>query len=154
MNFNPRAPCGARPVTYCQYGDSRIFQSTRPLRGATTTLLAVAVWFIFQSTRPLRGATSQLRREDGWQGISIHAPLAGRDFQTMTRTTKLSLFQSTRPLRGATAERWLLRNWAWKFQSTRPLRGATESDWDFDLLADISIHAPLAGRDPEPSPEP
>ena len=33
--FNPRAPCGARPVVYRETGKESIFQPTRPLRGAT-----------------------------------------------------------------------------------------------------------------------
>ena len=34
---------------------------------------------LFQSTRPLRGATGQLRDLPHREDISIHAPLAGRD---------------------------------------------------------------------------
>ena len=57
-NFNPRAPCGARP------------RSTRS--SATPSL--------FQPTRPLRGATgSGLGRQGRLTPISTHAPLAGRD---------------------------------------------------------------------------
>ena len=34
--FNPRAPCGARHgVVYRETGKESIFQSTRPVRGAT-----------------------------------------------------------------------------------------------------------------------
>ena len=78
----------------------------------------------FQSTRPLRGATRR-----------VHNYLA------------VWLFQSTRPLRGATwgTSRWTAQSWL--FQSTRPLRGATkvmETAWAWEQ---ISIHAPLAGRD-------
>ena len=57
MHFNPRAPCGARLSDRLKAGDSLIFQSTRPLRGATL------------APPPL---LSELL-------ISIHAPLAGRD---------------------------------------------------------------------------
>ena len=35
-NFNPRAPCGARPGGFTMNIDSTIFQSTRPMRGATS----------------------------------------------------------------------------------------------------------------------
>ena len=34
-NFNPRAPCGARPQVLLDMMQRTIFQSTRPLRGAT-----------------------------------------------------------------------------------------------------------------------
>ena len=34
-NFNPRAPCGARPPLFWFYYEDSEFQPTRPLRGAT-----------------------------------------------------------------------------------------------------------------------
>ena len=37
--FNPRAPCGARPPPESPRRFTRIFQSTRPVRGATTAAL-------------------------------------------------------------------------------------------------------------------
>ena len=50
------------------------------MRGATLLArVAVAVLCLFQSTRPMRGATvrdDDLRHR---RGISIHAPHAGRD---------------------------------------------------------------------------
>ena len=58
MDFNPRAPCGAR--LYLPLGENplALFQSTRPVRGAT---------------RFGHGGLSHGR-------ISIHAPRAGRDY--------------------------------------------------------------------------
>ena len=56
--------------------------------------------------------------------VSIHAPLAGRDFLGYGVDAGRILFQSTRPSRGATAQ----------------LRVQTH-------LVFVSIHAPLAGRD-------
>ena len=56
-------------------------------------------------------------------------------------------------MRGATTEptnRWHLLG----FQSTRPLRGATEHITCFDFCLNISIHAPLAGRDVPDIPRP
>ena len=102
-HFNPRAPCGARPSTGAHSSANGVFQSTRPLRGATvavislilagdtfqstrplrgaTALAAYRPVFpnIFQSTRPLRGATSAPAAHRRRLPISIHAPLAGRD---------------------------------------------------------------------------
>ena len=34
-NFNPRAPCGARPIKFTEASSPDQFQSTRPVRGAT-----------------------------------------------------------------------------------------------------------------------
>ena len=57
------------------------FQSTRPLRGATSAKLSTPPQYNrFQSTRPLRGATAGVPPEaDPQAQISIHAPLTGRD---------------------------------------------------------------------------
>ena len=38
--------------------DYKAFQSTRPVRGATSYALMVISFILFQSTRPVRGATS------------------------------------------------------------------------------------------------
>ena len=79
IHFNPRAPCGARLVKRMCCFLPALFQSTRPLRGATQRHDPAQRGFAFQSTRPLRGATASLA-EQYYRG----------------------LFQSTRPLRGAT----------------------------------------------------
>ena len=55
--FNPRAPCGARPLIKLLYGSFLSFQSTRP------------VW----------GATTADRQKHLLIKISIHAPRVGRD---------------------------------------------------------------------------
>ncbi len=57
-NFNPRAPCGARPCRRHAQVGAKIFQSTRPLRGATLNSRRKEKAMKFQSTRPLRGATA------------------------------------------------------------------------------------------------
>ena len=146
--FNPRAPCGVRPRSVPSTAAGRHFQSTHPLRGATT--IWRTTWqsaLPFQSTHPLRGATS---------AFAVFSALA-------------STFQSTRPLRGATSARWRRKRprkhfnprapcgarptflashrWLIPFQSTRPLRGATMTLGEGKKKVYISIHAPLAGRD-------
>ena len=81
-NFNPRTPCGVRlalPRTqYCRPQ----FQSTHPVRGATTTRGFRRAVARFQSTHPVRGATLKITR--------AHRP---------------QRFQSTHPVRGATIVR-------------------------------------------------
>ena len=64
LDFNPRAPCGAR--RFCRVSNAPITE--------------------FQPTRPLRGATNKL--PDGLQvgDISTHAPLAGRDSKSVQIT--------------------------------------------------------------------
>ena len=147
-NFNSRAPCGARRgVTWRQITPPR-FQSTRPMRGATSagadgsgstsdfnprapcgarpggnTVYMVGD-VLFQSTRPMRGATES--QEDNYTslGISIHAPHAGRDCLRALPSWNLFDFNPRAPC------------------GARPL-GKTVVRADFI----ISIHAPHAGRD-------
>ena len=123
--FNPRTPCGVRPLCNDRNDSNDIFQSTHPLRGATVGLQQQPGHIAFQSTHPLRGATTYFIR--------------------MSRV--LEKFQSTHPLRGATPcskpFHLLLLNFNPRtpcgvrqlsvyseivtklFQSTHPLRGAT-----------------------------
>ena len=79
-NFNPRAPCGARRGYRTPEYNAKVFQSTRPMRGATRDL----------------GQLGQQQR------ISIHAPHAGRDMAGDMDLLFSYRFQSTRPMRGAT----------------------------------------------------
>ena len=78
-DFNPRAPCGARPLVVGALTFFIKFQSTRPLRGATFLADIKTELEEFQSTRPLRGATVSWQTSKRSWRISIHAPLAGRD---------------------------------------------------------------------------
>ena len=106
---------------------------------------------LFQSTRPLRGATVVNHGCVYLSIISIHAPLAGRDLSLCSGITLRPLFQSTRPLRGATSF-CVCPVSVLLFQSTRPLRGATKIKSNLVDIVFISIHAPLAGRDHNPFP--
>ena len=102
-----------------------IFQSTRPMRGATQ---------VYQGT--VRGGFISIHAphagRDPWSNeslaedliISIHAPHAGRDPQPPPKFPPKIAFQSTRPMRGATCPRVFIPS-SVVFQSTRPMRGAT-----------------------------
>ena len=57
-DFNPHAPYGARLMDKAREVNPTLFQSTRPIRGATRTREKLLTAVIFQSTRPIRGATS------------------------------------------------------------------------------------------------
>ena len=146
-DFNPRSPCGERLVAENVYfGDSK-FQSTLPMRGATTRHSSLdnppyisihaphagsddgyyghADGFHgFQSTLPMRGATAKYPCHPRHQNISIHAPHAGSDLAYVD------------PLRRGES-----------FQSTLPMRGATSLTGQHGGRKNISIHAPHAGSD-------
>ena len=124
-----------------------VFQSTRPVRGATRPWPTRAestnrfnprapygarlacrrpAKFApkFQSTRPVRGATGVVDGAVLGEAVSIHAPRTGRD------------------LGYSLSFQFLI----W-FQSTRPVRGATDALTADHHVIDVSIHAPRTGRD-------
>ena len=168
--FNPRAPYGARRGRLPRFGsvlhisihapltgrDSMIckrgirlsaFQSTRPLRGATTYGGTRTVGTVkFQSTRPLRGATQGAAYFYLLLLISIHAPLTGRDELECSTTCAFFNFNPRAPY-GARLDVPLFLAEGLTFQSTRPLRGATAANDENLRAVRISIHAPLTGRD-------
>ena len=125
--FNPRTPCGVRPIP-------RSF--TPPAKR-------------FQSTHSLRSATRYIEQRDVLRNVSIHALLAECDSQVATASISYLPFQSTHSLRSATFHasfrglgvycfnprtpcgvrhhnRFLFEE-APEFQSTHSLRSATES---------------------------
>ena len=100
----------------------------------------------FQSTHPLRGATSDRTLNLSKAAISIHAPLAGCDAGRCTPKSQKTHFNPRTPC-GVRLRQRLPGRSAARFQSTHPLRGATPADLVERGLAVISIHAPLAGCD-------
>ena len=127
---------------------TKLFQPTRPLRGATKTDVSRSCWTRFQPTRPLRGATGQATEAAAHLAFQPTRPLRGATRLTLPPFGRIAhfnprapcgarlqlfrsvvdflLFQPTRPLRGATAGASLVRVIP-VFQPTRPLRGATSS---------------------------
>ena len=168
-DFNPRSPYGERLKIMDNAISGQIFQSTLPLRGATTAAIINRPCRMISIHAPLTGSD----RYDGLPPvvavISIHAPLTGSDLRIPSIIQSIKKFQSTLPLRGATypgfrGDRLEL------FQSTLPLRGATvvtphhrclrldfnprspygerqQPPENTDTAAQISIHAPLTGSD-------
>ena len=168
-NFNPRAPCGARPFGHWE-GDCVCgkFQSTCPLRGTTTgdgrrnhfTTISIHV--------PLAGHDIAFVRNRDKDKISIHVPLAGHDFRRAERS-RLKLHFNPRapcgarlphlrrvvianisihvPLAGHDVRGRLRFTDDDGFQSTCPLRGTTRLCFKIRHVLLISIHVPLAGHD-------
>ena len=124
-NFNPRAPCGARQCRHPLRSGHRYFNPRAPCGARLDVLDLSDLTPEFQSTRPLRGATCCCgfnRRLDAI--ISIHAPLAGRDRGCAPPPSASGHFNPRAPC-GA------------RQQCVPP---------SFPCNV-ISIHAPLAGRD-------
>ena len=79
--------------------------------------------------------------------ISIHSPLAGRDNLEPVHLHARKHFNPLAP-RGARRPLLTLSGSSCIFQSTRPSRGETMYPGDSSAPGKISIHSPLAGRDP------
>ena len=189
--FNPRAPCGARrwalscfhisfdisihaphagrdtaPATFLAF--LMPFQSTRPMRGATTTVTKTRTTTTFQSTRPMRGATEGTPNPSHNSHISIHAPHAGRDpaevYCTFSYTISIHAPHAGRDSRrrrcwrqgrhfnprapcGARPVHFLSMVAGRDFNPRAPCGARLGILGNYDPVIVISIHAPHAGRD-------
>ena len=124
LYFNPRAPCGARLAAFLLFQMFHVFQSTRPVWGATF-------------------------KEDKWAKngiISIHAPRVGRDKACLLGCILFRYFNPRAPC-GARQELRTNNVLLLLFQSTRPVWGATKPNTLRLIGGTISIHAPRVGRD-------
>ena len=123
------------------------FQSTLPMRGATTGVLDYINNNLISIHAPHAGSDSALLASPPPAWISIHAPHAGSDAERNRQTASERIFQSTLPMRGATPSRKEIPYWHLTFQSTLPMRGATSYHRTNLTIFIISIHAPHAGSD-------
>ena len=145
--FNPHSPCGERRG-FKHFIPAEEISIHTPLAGSDVSrCFSPPHSSIFQSTLPLRGATSGHRWRTVHGQISIHAPLAGSDMPTMPYATNSEIFQSTLPLRGATSIAVGLSIPS-QISIHTPLAGSDSPAARFHPPRLISIHTPLAGSDP------
>ena len=104
---------------------SSIFQSARPVRGATARIASRREVTPISIRAPRAGRDVIRRDIDYEEYISIRAPRAGRDGCIGIFGRLLSKFQSARPVRGATIRAFISSS-RFLFQSARPVRGATD----------------------------
>ena len=147
--FNPRTPYGMRPLWDAIKGTPCNISIHAPLTGCDkTTNTTSSRKAKFQSTHPLRDATTAMKATltTDWNfnprtpygmrlvfyfcfsyvcSISIHAPLTGCDAKIIGKSESSVKFQSTHPLRDATGGVPHISVWG----------------------LSISIHAPLTGCD-------
>ena len=126
--FNPRAPCGARPTSSVGRQTVILFQSTRPVRGATLEGVKGGHSFIISIHAPRAGRDAKAVHAAATAMISIHAPRAGRDVEIGGVRFVIAYFNPRAPC-GARLPILNVRRVYWSFQSTRPVRGATELHW-------------------------
>ena len=144
--FNPRAPYGARRPPNARQSSSICFNPRAPYGARHPRSGTLAKALLFQSTRPVRGAT-RLRWMSGMSEIvSIHAPRTGRDIITGGSSGAPTRFNPRAPY-GARRSEAARRTRALWFQSTRPVRGATAHHMYPPPDQFVSIHAPRTGRD-------
>ncbi len=124
-----------------------VFQSTRPLWGATRRHAAAHKGGKFQSTRPLWGATTRLRAPRRTRSISIHAPLVGRDAIRAWWRSMPTDFNPRAPC-GARPHRHACRAVSRNFNPRAPCGARLMGVVKLLGQVAISIHAPLVGRDP------
>ena len=148
------------------------FQSTRPMRGATSYSIvcssshrdisihapqagrdvtkakdAATPGKQISNHAPHTGRDKQNARSRGLCVISIHAPHTGRDLICAITHAVLELFQSTRPIRGATLESNIIVCVALYFNPRAPYGARRASGIFHELFWDNSIHAPHTWRD-------
>ena len=102
MNFNPRAPCGAR----------------RHLRELAAGEFDISIH------APRAGRDQLHHQRPGFLSISIHAPRAGRDEHPHRGAPAENYFNPRAPC-GARRVKGYSHAELLTFQSTRPVRGAT-----------------------------
>ena len=146
--FNPRAPCGARRAVQEQYAPNQHFNPRAPCGARPGSPTATIMLTLFQSTRPMRGATasSSARPCTARRYFNPRAPCGARHRRPLSISFLLKYFNPRAPC-GARLlmmpDSYILS----KFQSTRPMRGATLRAGRGYAGVSISIHAPHAGRD-------
>ena len=145
-SFNPHALQRSAPLLHVGAVYHHEFQSTRPMRGATTLDDLRGSGSLVSIHAPHAGRDPRIITGKHHRKVSIHAPRVGRDPQYFSHAIASLLFQSTRPVWGATFLLCATVGWR-KFQSTRPVWGATLEGCLRRRCCTVSIHAPRVGRD-------
>ena len=128
-DFNPRSPCGERRLPGWIPLFPQKFQSTLPLRGATSC-----------------AAAGRRRKAD----FNPRSP-CGERLPSVPHRARYPPFQSTLPLRGATCNPLMSLPIILYFNPRSPCGERPARRGGRQVARDISIHAPLAGSDPAPS---
>ena len=167
IDFNPRAPYGARPSKNLISVQSYSISIHAPHAGRDRTRLLLTatrsnfnprapcgarhvdgqeLLYLksFQSTRPMRGATGAGGADCPASIISIHAPHAGRDLHRHRQRRVSQNFNPRAPC-GARRTRNITCG-AWRrFQSTRPMRGATLENFILPFMYAFQSTRPMRG---------
>ena len=102
---------------------------------------------IFQSTRPIRGATGFTLLVMGYTGISIHAPHTGRDGHCISRHDGGRHISIHAPHTGRDAALAAKAGQGYNFNPRAPYGARLGISHQCNYPCIISIHAPHTGRD-------
>ena len=104
--FNPRSPCGERPVPPALNGMiDKLFQSTLPVWGATQPVRTPIQALAISIHAPRVGSDEWVKRAHNYAVISIHAPRVGSDFGTEEHHPSQDISIHA-PRVGSDLERW------------------------------------------------
>ncbi len=145
-NFNPRTPCGVRPLLISGTVYLLDFNPRTPcgVRRRFCHLLTISHSISIHAPRV--GCDRSSPQPFLINRISIHAPRVGCDPYVQRVLHAVFEFQSTHPVWGAT-DNDVFVTLTYKFQSTHPVWGATiVKHYHFPDIS-ISIHAPRVGCD-------
>ena len=169
VDFNSRAPCGARPprlrsscphtaisthvphAGHDEEAETKIrqvtnFNSRAPCGARRLPHARLVNRRVFQLTCPMRGTTCADHCGSCNRIISTHVPHAGHDGRVRVGISELSNFNSRAPCgaRHCDSDTVAPSN---PFQLTCPMRGTTDDPPAARLVSDISTHVPHAGHD-------
>ena len=135
-DFNPRSPCGERQAECARQSYINRFQSTLPVRGATSCRREHEIPLPISIHAP-RAGSDQTYERYGAKGINFNprSPCGERLCRPRLHRV-VKEFQSTLPVRGATCVEVVPVKFLEIFQSTLPVRGATLRDIAADMHRD------------------
>ena len=110
MDFNPRAPYGARRCSSFPSALEPLFQSTCPVRGTTDDVFLLRRGDGISIHVPRTGHDCHIGASLHVDRISIHVPRTGHDNALFEKINKELEFQSTCPVRGTTLLCQVLRH--------------------------------------------
>ena len=147
INFNPLAPCGARPSRLTNRSRRYHFNPLAPCgarrrvhdRGEQIRPISIH--------SPRAGRDEMIRFPSSTRAISIHSPRAGRDHRDRRIRPDNLTFQSTRPVRGETLKLSATLEIFSHFNPLAPCGARPRKAQHGIPQFVISIHSPRAGRD-------
>ena len=147
LDFNPRAPRGARPPHSAAAAAPSDFNPRAPRGARHSPQSRYSFRWDFNPRAPRGARQKTIVLRGGAKNISIHVPREGHDDSHGWHRGKSSIFQSTCPARGTTLQSRPRRSSLRNFNPRAP-RGARRAVYiSTSDTNPISIHVPREGHD-------